>query len=98
MVTCGHWQPHNIICGIHCADAVFNNVYLQGQRFRDCCKEILKDPNINLIMEQIKLQCLCSVEPKDVTGTSKIKTKLGKLAPKWWLCENKYIAQIFMIN
>ena len=30
-------------------------------------------------MEQIKLQWLCSVEPKDVTGTSKIKTKLGKL-------------------
>ena len=30
-------------------------------------------------MEQIKLQCLCSVEPKDVSGTNKIKTKLGKL-------------------
>ena len=78
-MTCGHWQPHNIICGIHCADAVFTNVYLQEQRFRDCFKEVLKDPNINLIMEQIKLQCLCSVEPKNVTGTSKIKTKLGKL-------------------
>ena len=30
-------------------------------------------------MKQIKLQCLCSVEPKDVSGTSKIKTKLGEL-------------------
>ena len=28
-------------------------------------------------MEQIKLQCLCSVEPKDASGTSKIKSKLG---------------------
>ena len=41
-------------------------------------KEVLKDHNLNLITEQIKLQCLCSVEPKDVRGTSKIKTKLGK--------------------
>ena len=57
---------------MHCADAaVFTNVY--------CFKEVLKDPNVNLTMEQIKLQCLCSVEPKDVSGTSKIKTKLGKL-------------------
>ena len=44
-----------------------------------CFKEVLKDPNVNLIMEQIKLQCLCSVEPKEVSGTSKIKPKLGKL-------------------
>ena len=44
-----------------------------------CFKEVLKDPNVNLIMEQFKLQCLCSVEPKDARGTSKIKTKLGKL-------------------
>ena len=44
-----------------------------------CFKEILKDPNVNLIIEQIKPQCFCSVEPKDVSGTSKIKTKLGKL-------------------
>ena len=44
-----------------------------------CFKEFLKDPNINFIMEQIKIQCLCSVEPKDVSGTSKIKTKLDKL-------------------
>ena len=43
-----------------------------------CLKEVLKDPNVNLIFEQIKLQCLCSAEPKDVSGTSKIKTKLGK--------------------
>ena len=42
-------------------------------------KEVLKDPNANLIMGKIKLQCLCSVEPKDVSGTSKIKTKLGEL-------------------
>ena len=44
-----------------------------------CFKEVLKDPNVNLIMEQFKLQCLCSVEPKDASGTSKIKTKLGEL-------------------
>ena len=44
-----------------------------------CFKEVLKDPNVNLITEQIKLQCLDSVEPKDASGTSKIKTKLGKL-------------------
>ena len=30
-------------------------------------------------MKQIKLQCLCSVEAKNATGISKIKTKLGKL-------------------
>ena len=42
-------------------------------------KEVLEDPNVNLIMEQIKLQCLCSVEPKDASVTSKIKTRLGKL-------------------
>ena len=42
-------------------------------------KEVLKDPNVNLIMEQIKLRCLCFVKPKDASGTSKIKTKLGKL-------------------
>ena len=45
-----------------------------------CFKKVLKDPNINLIMKQVKLQCLCSVEPKDVRGTSKIKTKLEKLS------------------
>ena len=28
-------------------------------------------------MEQIKLQCLCSVKPKDASGTNKMKTKLG---------------------
>ena len=44
-----------------------------------CFKEALKDPNVNLIMEQFKLQCLCSVEPKDASGTSKIKTILRKL-------------------
>ena len=69
---------------MNCADSVFTNVYLLGQRFRDCFKEVLKDPNINLIVEQcsallLQLQCICSVEPKDVSGTSKIKTKLGKL-------------------
>ena len=56
---------------MHCADAVFTNVYLLNLN--------KVDPNINLIKEQIKLQCLCSVEPKDVSGISKIKTKLGKL-------------------
>ena len=30
-------------------------------------------------MDQIKLQCLCFVETKDISGTSKIETKLGKL-------------------
>ena len=44
-----------------------------------CFKEVLKDPNVNLIMEQIKLQCLCSAKQKDISGTSKIKSKLGKL-------------------
>ena len=29
-------------------------------------------------MEQFKLQCFCSVEPKDASGTRKIQTKLGK--------------------
>ena len=54
-------------------------MYLLGKRFRDSFKEVLKDLNINLIMEQTKLQCFCStVEPKDVSGTSKIKIKLGK--------------------
>ena len=48
-----------------------------------CVKEVLKDPNVNLVMEQIKLQCLCSVESKNVSETSKIKIKLGKL-----LCVN----------
>ena len=44
-----------------------------------CFEEVLKDPNVNPIIEQIKVQCLCSVEPKDVKGTRKIKTKLWKL-------------------
>ena len=44
-----------------------------------CFKEILKYRNVNLILEQIKLQSLCSVEPKDASGTSKIKIKIGKL-------------------
>ena len=30
-----------------------------------CFKKILKDFNIKLIMKQIKLQSLCSVQPKD---------------------------------
>ena len=29
----------------------------------------------NFITEQTKLQCVCSVEPKDASGTSKIKVK-----------------------
>ena len=44
----------------------------------NCFKEVLKDPNVNLIMKQIKLQCLCPVEPKNISGTSKIKTKRGE--------------------
>ena len=51
-------------------------------------------------MEQIKLQCLCSVEPKDVTGTSKIKTKLGKLllvnGDSWWI--NILLKNLWSIN
>ena len=39
---------------MHCADPLFPNMYLLGQRFRDGFKEVLKDPNINLITEQIK--------------------------------------------
>ena len=35
-----------------------------------CFKEILKDPNVNLIMEQFKLQYLCSAEANDASGTS----------------------------
>ena len=30
----------------------------------------------DLVIEQVKSQCLCSVEPKDASETSKIKTKL----------------------
>ena len=63
-----------------------------------CFKEVLQDPNVNLIMEQIKLQCLCPVEPKEVSGTSKIKSKLRKLLHLNVDSVNKYIAQKFMIN
>ena len=35
-----------------------------------CFKEVFKDPNVNLIMKQIKLQCLCSV---DLAGTSSFR-------------------------
>ena len=34
---------------------------------------------LNFIMEQIKLKYLCSVVRKDVSRTSKVKTKLGHL-------------------
>ena len=64
---------------MHCADAVFTNMHLLGQRYFNLFLKVLRDPNINLIMKQIKLQCPCSVETKDVSGTSKIKTKLEKL-------------------
>ena len=63
---------------MHCADAVFTNVYLLGQRFRDCFKEVIKDPNINLIKEQLNYSAFV-LWNQDVSGTSKIKTKLGKL-------------------
>ena len=33
-------------------------------------KKALKDPNINLIMEQIELQCLHSEKPKDASTAS----------------------------
>ena len=64
---------------MHCPDAVFTNVYLLGQRHCNLFQRSLKDHNVNLIKEQIKLQCLCSVELKDASRTSKIKTKLGKI-------------------
>ena len=64
---------------MHCPDAVFTNVYLLGRDIAICFKEILKDRNVNLIKEQIKLQCLCSVELKNASRTSKIKTKHGKI-------------------
>ena len=70
MATSGHWQTYNIFCGMYCADAVFTNVYLLAQRY---CN-LFESFNANLIMEQIKLQCLCSVALKDISGT-----KLGKL-------------------
>ena len=44
-----------------------------------CFKEVLKNPNVNLIMEQIKLQCLCSLEPKYASATNKVKAKLREL-------------------
>ena len=50
-------------------------------------------------MEQIRLQCLCPVKPKNISGTSKIKTKRGEtFGSKCWLLVNKYIAQKFVIN
>ena len=60
-----------------------------------CFKEVLKDPDVNLIMEQFKLQCLSSVEPKDESGTSKIKTKLRKLLH---LNVDSYQANILLKN
>ena len=74
MATCGHWQPYNIFCGMYCADAVFTNVYLLGQRYCNLFERSFKRFNASLIMEQIKLQCLCSVALKDIS-----ETKLGKL-------------------
>ena len=44
-----------------------------------CFKEVLKDPNVNLIIEQFKLECLCFLKSKEASGTSQTKTKLGKL-------------------
>ena len=49
-----------------------------GRHIMICFKEVLKDPNVNFITEKFKLQCLCYVEPKDASRTSKTKTKLGK--------------------
>ena len=59
---------------MYCADAVFTNVYLLGQRYCNLFERNFKRFNANLIMEQIKLQCLCSVALKDIS-----ETKLGKL-------------------
>ena len=44
-----------------------------------CFKEVLKDPNVNFIIEQFKLECLCFLKSKEASGTSQTKTKLGKL-------------------
>ena len=59
---------------MYCADAVFTNVYLLGQRYCNLFERSFKRFTANLIMEQIKLQYLCSVVLKDISGT-----KLGKL-------------------
>ena len=53
---------------MHCAVAVLTSLYLLMCIFS--FKEVLRDPNVNLTMKQIKLQSLCSVEPKDVSGTT----------------------------
>ena len=64
---------------MHCAGPVLPVCIYWDRDIVICFKEVLKDPNVNVTKEQIKLQCLRSVEPKDASGTSKIKSKLGKL-------------------
>ena len=62
-----------------------------------CFKVVLKDPNVNPIMEHIKLQYLCSVEPNDVSGTSKIKTKIGKLLHQEMLTQQMLSQQMLTL-
>ena len=57
---------------MHYADAVLPMCIYWDRDIAIYFKEVLKDPNVNLIIEQMKPQCLCSVEPKDVSGNSKI--------------------------
>ena len=42
-----------------------------------CFKKVLQDPNVNVIMEQIKLQCLCSVELEE-TSSFRCEVELAK--------------------
>ena len=64
---------------MHCADTLFTNWIDWDRDIAICLKQVLEYPNVSLIMEQTKLQCHCSVEPKEASGTIKIKTKLGNL-------------------
>ena len=62
-----------------------------------CFKVVLKGRNVNPIMEHIKLQYLCSVEPNDVSRTSKIKTKLGKLLHQEMLTQQMLSQQMLTL-
>ena len=64
---------------MHCADAVFTKCIYWDRDIVICFEEVLKDPNTKRIIEQINTVCLYSVEQKDLSGTSKTKTKLENL-------------------
>ena len=55
MVTYGHWQPHDTTWGMHCADAVFPNVYLLGQRSCDFKNKNKKKHNKIVLLAKSKL-------------------------------------------